>query len=236
MIKKLLISVGMLCSLIVGGTQLSASEIPSNITKALDTNVVVYSTSSTIYRGSGTIVTPSGYILTANHVVIPGSMMSVTLQDGKTYDAKLAWNDPVSDSALLKVTTDHPLPYTKIDFKHKNYRGEPIYQIGNGNWKFFQIHPGFTIDVNRNLQNPTNVTKLDGKTYPLYAPYPKEDEHHLVVDAAIRPGDSGGGVLDSQGELIAIVSKGGGEMNIGLNIPAWQIESRLTPDLIKSLS
>lgn len=144
--------------------------------------------------GSGVIITTDGYILTNNHVVQDAERISVTLNDRRELPAKLVGNDPATDLAVIKVEAEGLayLPFGNSDMVRV---GEPVLAIGNPFNLTSTVTSGIISAKARNMHiidNPrTNETPL---------------ESFLQTDAAVNSGNSGGALVNSQAQLIGIVT------------------------------
>jgi serine protease Do len=153
--------------------------------------------------GSGVIVTKDGYILTNNHVVDNADTVTVTLNDGREFTAKVVGKDPKSDLAVIKIDA-HDLPAVSFADSSKAEIGDVVLAIGNP----FAIGQTVTMGI---------ISATGRATMGL------DYEDFIQTDAAINPGNSGGALVDAEGRLIgintAIYSRGGGNQGIGFAIP-----------------
>nr|WP_316613900.1 trypsin-like peptidase domain-containing protein [uncultured Ruminococcus sp.] len=154
--------------------------------------------------GSGVIISKDGYIITNNHVISGASSIKVTTRGGDSYDAKLIGTDSKVDIALLKIeATDLPVAVfgdsSKLAVGSKAVIiGNPLGTLGGS------VTEGIISALDRSIV-------IDGKTM-----------HLMQTDAAVNPGNSGGGMFDGQGALAGIVvAKSSSEEidNIGFVIP-----------------
>ena len=154
--------------------------------------------------GSGVIVSGSGYILTNHHVVEAADEIEVGLADGKKLLAKVIGNDPETDLAVLRVTSDN-LPSISFGSSETLAVGDVVLAIGN------PFGVGQT--VTSGIVSALGRTGLGINTF----------ENFIQTDAAINPGNSGGALIDATGNLVgintAIFSRSGGSMGIGFAIP-----------------
>ncbi|MBQ9418363.1 MAG: trypsin-like peptidase domain-containing protein [Bacteroidales bacterium] len=144
--------------------------------------------------GSGVIITADGYILTNNHVVQDAERIMVTLNDRRELPARLVGNDPATDLAVIKIeATD--LTYINFGNSDSVRVGEPVLAIGNPFNLTSTVTGGIISAKARNMHiidNPrSNETPL---------------ESFLQTDAAVNSGNSGGALVNSQAELIGIVT------------------------------
>ncbi|MBF00544.1 trypsin-like peptidase domain-containing protein [Flavobacterium coralii] len=135
--------------------------------------------------GSGVIITEDGYIVTNNHVIQNASELEVTLNNNKSYKARLVGTDSKMDIALLKVDTDEKLPYATFGNSDNIKVGEWVLAVGNPYNLTSTVTAGIVSAKARNL------TK-DGL------------QSFIQTDAAVNPGNSGGALVNTRGELIGI--------------------------------
>ena len=144
--------------------------------------------------GSGVSITSDGYILTNNHVVQDAERISVTLNDRRELPARLVGNDPATDLAVIKVEAEG-LTYIPFGNSDLVKVGEPVLAIGNPFNLTSTVTSGIISAKARNMHiidNPrSNETPL---------------ESFLQTDAAVNSGNSGGALVNSQAELIGIVT------------------------------
>jgi len=135
--------------------------------------------------GSGVIITEDGYIVTNNHVIQDASELEVTLNNNKTYKAKLVGTDSKMDIALLKVEADGKLPYATFGNSDDLKVGEWVLAVGNPYNLTSTVTAGIVSAKARNLSK-------DGI------------QSFIQTDAAVNPGNSGGALVNTRGELIGI--------------------------------
>ena len=138
--------------------------------------------------GSGVIIEADGHILTNAHVVDGLSDITVTTADGSEYPAKLIGTDKLTDIALLKIETDKPLQIVKIGDSDKVRVGQYVLAIGSPFGLEQTVTSGIISALHRNLPSE------------LYVPF-------IQTDAAVNPGNSGGPLINLQGEVIGINSQ-----------------------------
>jgi serine protease Do len=160
-------------------------------------------------QGTGFIVSPDGYMLTNGHVVDGAERISVTLGDGREFQAKLIGVDKPTDIAVIKVE-DGELPYLPLGDSDELKVGEIVMAIGNPFGQRNSITQGI---VSAKGRNGVGITD--------YADF-------IQTDAAINPGNSGGPLLNLDGEVVgmntAILSRTGGSLGIGFAIPINSIK------------
>ncbi|WP_437188133.1 Do family serine endopeptidase [Planctomicrobium sp. SH668] len=155
--------------------------------------------------GSGFIVDSSGIILTNSHVVEGADRVIVKLEDGSEVVAD-SWNfDPRTDIAIIRVTTDEPLPAVTLGDSDQMQVGDWVLALGN------PFNVGTTVT--------SGIISATGR-----GPGINEREQYLQTDAAINPGNSGGPLVNLHGQVIgintAISSRSGGYDGIGFSIPS----------------
>lgn len=138
--------------------------------------------------GSGVIITEDGYIVTNNHVVEGGQDIRVCLQDGTEYPAELIGTDSYSDLAVIKVNASG-LPAATLGSSSAMTVGDPVYAIGN---PLGVLTSSVSQGIISGLDRTINV---EGHSMSL-----------MQTDAAVNPGNSGGGLFNANGELIGIVN------------------------------
>ena len=135
--------------------------------------------------GSGVIISEDGYIVTNNHVVQDASELEVTLNNNKSYKAKLIGTDSKMDIALLKINADGKLPYSTFADSDQVKVGEWVLAVGNPYNLTSTVTAGIVSAKARNLEN-------NGL------------QSFIQTDAAVNPGNSGGALVNTHGELIGI--------------------------------
>ena len=138
-----------------------------------------------IGTGSGVIISEDGYIVTNNHVIKDASDLEVTLNNKKVYKAKLIGTDAKMDIALLKITPDGKLPYSTFADSDQVKVGEWVLAVGNPYNLTSTVTAGIVSAKARNLEN-------NGL------------QSFIQTDAAVNPGNSGGALVNTRGELIGI--------------------------------
>ena len=169
--------------------------------------------------GSGVIIdAEKGYIVTNNHVIDNADKITVVLNDGHEYQAKLIGKDPQSDIALLKVDDAKKLIAIKLADSDKARVGDYAVAIGNP----FGIGQTVTSGIISALAR--SGLSMNGF------------ENFIQTDASINQGNSGGALVNLNGELVgintAIIAPSGGNVGIGFAIPSNMVKS-LTSQLIE---
>jgi Do/DeqQ family serine protease len=135
--------------------------------------------------GSGVIISEDGYIVTNNHVVKDASEIEITLNNKKSYTAKLIGTDSKMDIALLKITGDEKLPYSAFANSDAVKIGEWVLAVGNPYNLTSTVTAGIVSAKARNLDT-------------------SGIQSFIQTDAAVNPGNSGGALVNTRGELIGI--------------------------------
>jgi len=142
-------------------------------------------TQEQVGTGSGVIISEDGYIVTNNHVVKDASDLEITLNNKKVYKAKLIGTDSKMDIALLKIDADEKLPYAVFADSDNVKVGEWVLAVGNPYNLNSTVTAGIISAKARNLD--TNGI-----------------QSFIQTDAAVNPGNSGGALVNTHGELIGI--------------------------------
>ena len=135
--------------------------------------------------GSGVIISEDGYIVTNNHVIKGASEIEITLNNKKSYKAKLVGTDSKMDIALLKIDADEKLPYTTFANSDSVKIGEWVLAVGNPYNLTSTVTAGIISAKARNLDT-------------------SGIQSFIQTDAAVNPGNSGGALVNTRGELIGI--------------------------------
>jgi serine protease Do len=174
--------------------------------------------------GSGVIISDDGYIVTNNHVVAGADHVTVTLSDGKTYTAKVVGSDPNYDLAVVKVDAKN-LPFLLYGNSNDVKIGQWVLAIGYPLNLQATVTAGIISAKSRSLglNHDRNGTKYAVESY-------------LQTDAAVNPGNSGGALINTNGQLIginsAIASPTGYYNGYSYAIPV-DIVKKVVNDLIK---
>ena len=139
-----------------------------------------------IGTGSGVIISEDGYIVTNNHVIKDATELEVTLNNNKSYKAKLIGTDSKMDIALLKINADEKLPYSTFADSDQVKVGEWVLAVGNPYNLNSTVTAGIVSAKARNLDNRNGIQSF------------------IQTDAAVNPGNSGGALVNTRGELIGI--------------------------------
>ncbi|MCB0374505.1 MAG: trypsin-like peptidase domain-containing protein [Sinomicrobium sp.] len=160
-----------------------------------------------IGTGSGVIISPDGYIVTNNHVVENSKELQITLNNNKSYEAELIGTDPATDIALLKVDAKEPLPYLVFGDSDNTKVGEWVLAVGN------PFNLTSTVTAGIISAKARDLNELDGRS-----------QSFIQTDAAVNPGNSGGALVNTRGELIgintAITSQTGSYVGYAFAVPS----------------
>ncbi|TBN04400.1 PDZ domain-containing protein [Hyunsoonleella flava] len=167
--------------------------------------------------GSGVIITPDGYIITNNHVVDKSQELSVTLNNNKTYEAEIVGTDPKTDIALLKIEADEELPVVTFGDSDDAKIGEWVLAVGNP----------------FNLTSTVTAGIISAKARDLSG---NASQAFIQTDAAVNPGNSGGALVNTNGELIgintAITSQTGSYVGYSFAVPS-NIARKVVNDIME---
>ncbi|ARD62439.1 serine endoprotease [Kosakonia radicincitans DSM 16656] len=169
--------------------------------------------------GSGVIIDAAkGYVVTNNHVVDNANTIKVQLSDGRKFDAKVVGKDPRSDIALIQIQDPKNLTAIKIADSDALRVGDYTVAIGNPFGLGETVTSGIVSALGRSGLNAENY------------------ENFIQTDAAINRGNSGGALVNLNGELIgintAILAPDGGNIGIGFAIPSNMVKN-LTGQMVQ---
>lgn len=172
--------------------------------------------------GSGVIIAANGYIVTNNHVIEKASKIEVVLDDKRKFDAELVGADPNTDLAVLKVKADN-LPFVKYGNSDDVKVGQWVLAVGN--------------PFNLNSTVTAGIISAKGRNIDILR---RKDnmgiESFIQTDAVVNPGNSGGALVNLNGDLIginsAIASHTGSYEGYSFAIPS-SLASKVVDDLLK---
>ncbi len=141
--------------------------------------------------GSGVIISPDGYIVTNNHVIDGAERLEITLNDNRIFNATVVGTDPDTDVALLKIESDEPLPVIPIGDSDALKVGEWVLAVGNPFGFTSTVTTGIVSAKARSISSATQGRRLGIESY-------------IQTDAAVNPGNSGGALVNINGELVGI--------------------------------
>lgn len=184
-------------------------------------------------EGSGSIISPDGYVLTNHHVVEGGeddqSLIQVTMNDGSKYEAEYVASDVNTDVGIIKIKDVSELPYLEFGDSNSLHVGQEVVAVGSPLGLNATVTSGIVSAMNR----PVRASQGGGESSLIDA---------VQTDAAVNPGNSGGPLVDLNGNLvgmnsmIASLSQGGGEagsIGLGFAIPS-NFAKRMADQLINS--
>ncbi|MCQ2153941.1 MAG: Do family serine endopeptidase [Bacteroidales bacterium] len=168
--------------------------------------------------GSGVIIRQDGYIVTNNHVVAGASKIEVTLNNNKTYEAKLIGTDPATDVALIKIEAED-LPVIPMGDSDRLRLGEWVIAIGSP----------------YNLRSTITAGIVSAKGRAMNSSGEFKIESFIQTDAAVNPGNSGGALVNKAGQLVGIntmiYSQTGSYSGYSFAVPV-NIVKKIVSDLI----
>ena len=172
--------------------------------------------------GSGVIIREDGYIVTNNHVIAGANAIEVTLNNNRTYPARLIGTDPATDVALIKIE-ESGLPIVPFADSDQLRLGEWVLAIGS------------PYDLRSTITE--GIVSAKGRSMPKDPNNPNEFriESFIQTDAAVNPGNSGGALVNKEGKLVgvntAIISQTGSYAGYSFAVPS-NIVKRITDDLM----
>lgn len=172
--------------------------------------------------GSGVIIREDGYIVTNNHVIAGANAIEVTLNNNRTYPARLIGTDPATDVALIKIE-ENGLPIVPFADSDQLRLGEWVLAIGSP----YDLRSTIT----------AGIVSAKGRSMPKDPNNPNEFriESFIQTDAAVNPGNSGGALVNKEGKLVgvntAIISQTGSYAGYSFAVPS-NIVKRITDDLM----
>ena len=168
--------------------------------------------------GSGVIISPDGYIVTNNHVIDNASDIEITLNNRKKLKAELIGTDKENDIALLKVNADIDLPHLPFGNSDNAKIGEWVLAVGNPYNLTSTVTAGIVSAKGRDLDGNRGI------------------ESFIQTDAAVNPGNSGGALVNTRGELIgintAISSRTGSFIGYSFAVPS-NIAKKIIDDILE---
>ncbi|MEN9639539.1 MAG: hypothetical protein RLZZ262_1407, partial [Bacteroidota bacterium] len=177
--------------------------------------------------GSGVIISPDGYIITNNHVVEGANKLTITLNNNKNYTAKVIGRDPNTDIAVIKIDATN-LPAISWGNSEEVKVGQWVIAVGNPMDLTSTVTAGIVSAKARNINLLSQRSKGGDDSFPV--------ESVLQTDAAVNPGNSGGALVNTRGELVgintAIASRTGVFSGYSFAVPST-IARKVAMDLIE---
>jgi len=168
--------------------------------------------------GSGVIISQDGYIVTNNHVIDGATNIEITLNNKQKYPAELIGADKENDIALLKIESDLDLPYTPFANSDNIKVGEWVLAVGNPYNLTSTVTAGIISAKGRDLEGNSAIDSF------------------IQTDAAVNPGNSGGALVNTRGELVgintAISSRTGSFIGYSFAVPS-NIAKKIVDDLLE---
>ncbi|MGJ8745963.1 S1C family serine protease [Polaribacter sp.] len=168
--------------------------------------------------GSGVIISSDGYIVTNNHVIDNATALEITLNNKKKYAAELIGTDKENDIALLKIEADEELPYIPFSNSDEIKIGEWVLAVGNPYNLTSTVTAGIVSAKGRDLEGNSAIDSF------------------IQTDAAVNPGNSGGALVNTRGELVgintAISSRTGSFIGYSFAVPS-NIAKKVIDDLLE---
>ena len=168
--------------------------------------------------GSGVIISSDGYIVTNNHVIDGANEIEITLNNKKKYKAELIGKDKENDIALLKIAAEVELPSIPFSNSDNLKIGEWVLAVGNPYNLTSTVTAGIVSAKGRDLEGNTAIDSF------------------IQTDAAVNPGNSGGALVNTRGELVgintAISSRTGSFIGYSFAVPS-NIAKKIIDDLLE---
>ncbi len=168
--------------------------------------------------GSGVIISADGYIVTNNHVIKDATNIEITLNNRQKYEAELVGSDAKNDIALLKIDAGGQLPYIPFSNSDNVKIGEWVLAVGNPYNLTSTVTAGIVSAKGRDLQGNQDVDSF------------------IQTDAAVNPGNSGGALVNTRGELVgintAISSRTGSYVGYSFAVPS-NIAKKIIDDILE---
>ncbi|WP_323182579.1 trypsin-like peptidase domain-containing protein [Streptomyces sp. NBC_00094] len=216
----------------VNGTNVSASSVGTvaGVAQAVSPSIVEISATSNSGKstGSGVIITSDGEIITNNHVISGASQITVRLSDGKSYEAEVVGTDPDKDLALIKLNGASGLKAATLGDSSKVKVGEEVVAIGSPEGLTGTVTSGIVSALDRDVTVAkdddgagTGQDQQQGQQYDPRQGWPfefggqqfngdtgtsKTTYKAIQTDASLNPGNSGGALINMNGEIIGINS------------------------------
>ncbi len=167
--------------------------------------------------GSGVIISSDGYIVTNNHVIKGATELKITLNNNKKYEAEVIGSDETTDIALIKINPEEKLPYLAFGDSDQTQIGEWVLAVGNP----------------FNLTSTVTAGIVSAKARDLDV---GRNQSFIQTDAAVNPGNSGGALVNTNGDLVgintAISSQTGTYVGYSFAVPS-NIAKKVVEDIME---
>jgi len=172
---------------VIGATEKVSPSVVQILIKPLSQHQNVKQNNSQQGNGSGFIISTDGYIVTNNHVINKPGEIEIVLQDGRTFKAQVKGSDPATDIAVLKIDANS---LATVQFGSSSHLrvGQLVVAIGNPYGFQYTVTAGVVSALGRSLRSQSG----------------RLINNVIQTDAALNPGNSGGPLVNSRGEVVGI--------------------------------
>lgn len=171
--------------------------------------------------GSGVIISADGFIVTNDHVLGDGTDVEVTLDDRREFEAEIVGRDPSTDLALLRIEVEEGLPHVEFGDSDSLYVGEWVLAVGNP----FDLRSTVTAGI---VSAKGRAIDILDDSYSI--------ESFIQTDAAVNPGNSGGALVNTRGQLMgintAIITRSGRYEGYSFAVPS-SLAEKVVGDLVE---
>lgn len=173
--------------------------------------------------GSGVIISDDGYIVTNNHVVADADIIEITLDDNRSYKAKVIGTDPTTDLALIKID-ERNLDFLRYGNSNDIIVGQWVLAVGNP----FNLTSTVTAGIVSAMARNIGILRENNNNLHI--------ESFIQTDAAVNPGNSGGALINTAGQLVgintAIASRTGSYTGYSFAVPV-NLVKKVMDDLLE---
>jgi Do/DeqQ family serine protease len=182
-----------------------------------------YQSGPAMSSGSGVIISDDGYIVTNNHVVEDADVIEITLNDNRNYEAKVIGTDPTTDLALIKID-ERNLDFLSYGNSNDIVVGQWVLAVGNP----FNLTSTVTAGIVSAMARNIGILRDNSNNLQI--------ESFIQTDAAVNPGNSGGALINTSGQLIgintAIASRTGSYTGYSFAVPV-NLVKKVMDDLLE---